>query len=98
MLESLGNRFQYTFSIGHDFVIVETKNAIAFACKKRTSLLVILYPFRLEVLSSIKLNDEHGLMTDEVYDERTDRGLSTKTNPIQPVGPKRGPYYVFCIR
>src|ERR1700687_2736713 len=66
-------------------MVAESKHAIAFTCEETVPSRVTLLILRLEMLSTVNLNDQARVVADEVDDEGSNRGLAPKACAVEPV-------------
>jgi hypothetical protein len=73
-------------------MIVEAKNAKAFAREESVSASVALHMLRLEMLATVNLDHQVCSMTHEINDIRTNRSLATKARAAHAMRAQRSPY------
>jgi hypothetical protein len=78
MRNSSSDRLQDTLPICHHVVIVETKDAISLRRKERIAARIALDLLGFKMLSAIDLDNEIGIMTDEIDNIRPNRRLAPK--------------------
>jgi hypothetical protein len=78
-------------------MIVEAKNAKAFAREESVSASVALHMLRFEMLATVNLDHQVCRVTHEIDDIGANRGLSTKARAAHTMGAQRSPYQSFSV-
>lgn len=79
-------------------MIVEPKNPQPAFFQVRVSFSILFFAFRLEMLSSIKFDDQAGFRTIKIHYVFVDDSLSVKTGSTKLFSTQPGPKKAFSFR